>query len=120
MKRQENNVIIRRRYLILSDSDKSMKCRRSERRVNRSDSVQYRMGHTNSYKTGMLKNSSANGALLWLKDSIGIGSLFEVPMMGDRDTLERVYMRVVRTEGTSPEGYTAYGCRVAMRVSETI
>jgi hypothetical protein len=92
--------------------------RRNEPRVNWNYSVQYRMLHTDAYKTGMLVNISNHGALLWLKEEFAVGSNIEI-LMQSHDKPEHVHMRVVRTEKTSRKGYTGYGCRVEMTLSET-
>lgn len=95
-----------------------MMSRRSEPRFNGNDSVKYRMAHTNIYKTGILKNSSTQGALLWVTDDFAVGNYLEV-LAWSHDTLEHVHLRVVRSEGANNEGYKGYGCRVEMRISET-
>lgn len=92
--------------------------RRSEPRVNRNDSVRYRTMHTDKYKTGMLMNISTHNALLWLTEDFAIGSNLDVLMLS-HDQPEHVHMCVVRTEETNRKGYTGYGCRVEMRISET-
>ena len=92
--------------------------RRNEPRVNSNDSVRYRTLHTDSYKTGMLRNISAHSALLWLTEDFAINSSLEVLILSHEKT-EHVHMRVVRTEETNRKGYTGYGCRIEMTISET-
>ena len=92
--------------------------RRNEPRVNSNDSVRYRMLHTDSYKTGVLRNISTHGALLWLSEDFAVNSSLEVLIRSHEET-EHVHMRVVRTEETNRKGYTGYGCRIEMTISET-
>jgi hypothetical protein len=92
--------------------------KRSEPRVNWNDSVEYRMEHTNVYKTGILANISNHGALLWLTEDFSVGSNLEI-LMRSHDKPEHVHVRVVRTEEISGKGHTGYGCRIEMTLSET-
>lgn len=91
--------------------------RRSESRDKLNDSIKYRVGHKSAYKTGLLMNISSDGALLWLKENLSINSNLEVLMPSDYD-LEHLCMFVVRTEETNRDGYTGYGCKIGMRISE--
>ena len=93
--------------------------RRSESRVNWNGSVKYRAGHMSTYKMGLLMNMSTQSALLWLKEDFSIGSNLAV-LMPPHDNPEHVHLIVVRTEETNREGYTGYGCRIGMRISEAI
>ena len=91
--------------------------RRSETRVKRNASVKYRIAYMGTYKIGLLVNITSHGALLWLKEDLSIGSNLEVLMLSDNYS-EHVHMNVVRTEETNRDGYTGYGCKIEMRISE--
>ena len=81
------------------------------------DSIKYRTLYSDTYKNGVLVYKSADNALLWLAGQYPVGSNFDVLMRTD-DRLEHVFVRVVRTEETSHLGYTGYGCKVEMTLSE--
>lgn len=91
--------------------------RRSELRVNLNDTIQYRILYAGEYKTGIVRNISIHGAFLLLKEDLAVGSKLEL-VVGSHNKLEHVYMRVARIEETDHEGYTGYGCRIEMKVSE--
>ena len=70
-----------------------------------------------AYKTGIARNISDNGALLWLKEDLAVGSGLELRMESNGEQ-QYVYMRMVRTEETNRAGYMGYGCKVDMIISE--
>ena len=88
--------------------------RRTEQRVNWNDPVQYRIWRSGEYKTGILKNISIHGALLWLKEELDVGDRLEM-LTGSFGKQQLTQMRVVRKEYTSDEYYASYGCRVEAR-----
>lgn len=93
--------------------------RRAKHRIEWNGLVKYRLSHGISYKPGILKNASASGAMLWMKEELAVGSLIDV-LMESRDDHDpvNVHMRIVRTEKTSDDDYTGYGCKLEMTVSE--
>lgn len=80
--------------------------------------IKYRMSPTGAYKPIILKNASVNGAMLWLKEEIAVGSLLDV-LMESKDDSDPVSMRmrVVRIEEAQYKDYTGYGCKLEMAVT---
>ena len=52
--------------------------RRAEHRINWNDPIQYRISVAGDYKTGIVRNISINGALLWLKEGLDVGNNIEL------------------------------------------
>ena len=91
--------------------------RRKEPQLAWNYSIKYRMLDSDAFKDGMLVKMDANSALLWLAGEHPIGSNLEV-LVQFNDKLEHDYMRVVRIGETNHQGYTGYGCKVGMTLSE--
>ena len=93
--------------------------RRSNSRILWNRFVKYRRPHTGVYKYGLLKNASVDGAMLWLKEELAVGSSIDILIESktDPDPMN-VHMRVVRSEKTPYEDYIGYGCKLEMTVSD--
>lgn len=81
------------------------------------NSIKYRTLYSDTYKNGVLVHRSAKRALLWLAEKYPVGSSLDVLIRTD-ERLDHVYMRVVRTGETNHTGYTGYGCKVEMTLTE--
>ena len=94
--------------------------RRSLRRVDCEEATKYRSAQTDTFKLCLVKNISANGALLWISEEIALGGKVEFLMESEHDANPaHIHMRVVRTEETPYRNLTGYGCKLEMMVSET-
>lgn len=94
--------------------------RRLLRRVECEEATKYRSLQTGTFKLCLLKNISANGALLWISEDIAVGGKLEFLMETDQDASPaHIHMRVVRVEETPYEYLTGYGCKLEMMVSES-
>ena len=88
-----------------------------EPRTDWNNSIKYRTLDSDTYKNGVMVNMSAKRALLWLAEKYPVGSSLDVLIRTD-ERLDHIYMRVVRAGETNHTGYTGYGCKVEMTLSE--
>lgn len=94
--------------------------RRMKTRVEWNGPIKYRLLQTDPYKMGILVDISTTGAMLWLKENIGLSDKIEVLMQSEYDPEPvQMHMSVVRTEESPREGFNGYGCHLEMTVGES-